>query len=300
VSVRARVDGSIFLITLDNPPVNGLSYAVRIELCVLLENARQSPDISAVVIHGAGRCFSAGGDIREIGTTVGMAAPGLSSHVHPAIERCGKPVIAALHGLAFGGGLETALACNYRIACADTRIALPEVGLGIIPLSATQRLPRLIGLRGALEMIVGGREHVAVDLRSSGLFDFVLDDSTVLGHSPVLEHSSVRDTSTALIDSSLRFAREVLARPGPHPLVRHQILREPDPEAIIQAWRARLEEDGASEAQRAALAAVAATFQQPDFDAGLDRARAIYDELYSSPAAAAARDAFLAKRNRVK
>ena len=282
MSVRARVDGSVFLITLDNPPVNGLSYAVRVGLCDLLENARQSPDISAVVIHGAGRCFSAGGDIREIGTAVGMAAPGLSSHVHPAIERCGKPVIAALHGLAFGGGLETALACNYRIACADTRIALPEVGLGIIPLSATQRLPRLIGLQGALEMIIGSREQVANELRSSGLFDCVLDDST------------------ALIDSSLRFAREVLTRPGPHPLVREQILREPDSEAIIQAWRARLEEDGASEAQRAALTAVAATFQQLDFDAGLDRARAIYDELYSSPAAAAARDAFLAKRNRAK
>jgi enoyl-CoA hydratase len=282
VSVRARVDGSVFLITLDNPPVNGLSHAVRVGLCELLESARQSPDISAVVIHGAGRCFSAGGDIREIGTADGMAAPGLSSHVHPAIERCGKPVIAALHGLAFGGGLETALACNYRIACADTRIALPEVGLGIIPLSATQRLPRLIGLRRALEIIIGSREQVANELRSSGLFDCVLDDST------------------ALIDSSLHFAREVLSRPGPHPLVRDRILREPDPEALIQAWRARLEEDGASEAQRAALAAVAATFQQPDFDAGLDRARAIYDELYSSPAAAAARDAFLAKRNRAK
>ena len=164
MSVRARVDGSVCLITLDNPPVNGLSFAVRVGLCELLENARQSPDISAVVIHGAGRCFSAGGDIREIGTAFGMAAPGLSSHVHPAIERCGKPVIAALHGLAFGGGLETALACNYRIACADTRIALPEVGLGIIPLSATQRLPRLIGLQGALEMIIGGREQLVGEI----------------------------------------------------------------------------------------------------------------------------------------
>ena len=282
MSVRVRVDGSVLLITLDNPPVNGLSFAVRVGLCELLENARQSPDISAVVIHGAGRCFSAGGDIREIGTTVGMAAPGLSSHVHPAIERCGKPVIAALHGLAFGGGLETALACNYRIACADTRIALPEVGLGIIPLSATQRLPRLIGLRGALEMIIGGREQVAGELRSSGVFDCVLDDST------------------ALIDASVRFAGEALSRAGPHPLVREQVLRDADPESIIEAWRARLEEDGASEAARAALAAVAATFQQPHFEAGLERARAIYDELYASPAAAAARDAFLSKRNRRK
>ena len=282
MSVRARIDGSVWLITLDNPPVNGLSYAVRVGLCELLENARQSPGIRAVVIHGAGRCFCAGGDIREIGTTVGMAAPGLSSHAHPAIERCGKPVIAALHGLAFGGGLETALACHYRIACADTRIALPEVGLGIIPLSATQRLPRLIGLHRALEMIVGGREQLAADLRSSGLFDCVLEGST------------------ELIDSSVRFAREVLSRPGPHPLVREQRVREADPEPIIQAWRARLEADGASAARRAALAAVAASCQQPDFEAGLERARAIYDELYCSPAAAAARDAFLSKRNRTK
>lgn len=300
MSVRARVDGSVLLITLDNPPVNGLSYAVRVGLCELLENARQSPDISAVVIHGAGRCFSAGGDIKEIGTAVGMAAPGLSSHVHPAIERCGKPVIAALHGLAFGGGLETALACNYRIACADTRIALPEVGLGIIPLSATQRLPRLIGLWGALEMIIGGREQVAGELRSSGLFDCVLDESSMLEHSSVRDDSMVRDSSTTLIDSSVRFAREALSRAGPHPLVRDRMLGEPDPESIIQAWYARLEEDGASEAQRAALAAVAAAFQQPDLEAGLDRARAIYDELYSSPAATAARDAFLSKRNRTK
>lgn len=278
MSVRSRLEEGVLRITLDNPPVNGLSQVVRTRLYELLENARQSRDIRAVVIHGAGRCFSAGGDIREIGTTVGMAPPGLSSHVHPAIERCGKPVIAALHGLAFGGGFETALACNYRIACADTRIALPEVGLGIIPLSATQRLPRVLGLQVALEMIVDRREYVAADLRSTGLFDLVIDEPSTL------------------VDSSLRFAREALSRPGPHPLARDQIVREAHAEAVIDAWRVRLQADAASEAQRAALAAIAASFQQPDFDAGLERARSIYEELYRSSAAIAARDAFLAER----
>ena len=279
MSVRSHLEGSVLRVTLDNPPVNGLSHLVRTGLYELLENVRQSPEIQAVLIHGAGRCFSAGGDIRELGTAAGMAPPGLSSHIHPAIERCGKPVIAALHGLAFGGGFETALACHYRVACAGTRIALPEVGLGIIPLSATQRLPRVLGLRVALEMIVGQREYVAGDLRSMGLFDLVVAEPATL------------------LDSSLRFAQEVLSRPGPYPLVREQKVPDTDPEAILEAWRVRLGAEGASETQRAALVAIAASFQQPDFDAGLDRARTIYNELYRSPEATAARDAFLERRS---
>ena len=141
---------------IENPPVNALSHGVRVGLMAALERLEQEAGIAALVLRGGGRNFSAGADVREFGRPF---EPPELNEVIERTERSAKPVIAALHGNALGGGLELALACHFRIALADTRLGLPEVKLGIIPGGGgTQRLPRLIGARAALTMIAEGRD----------------------------------------------------------------------------------------------------------------------------------------------
>jgi enoyl-CoA hydratase len=197
--------------------------------------------------------------------------------VQAAIEECGKPVIAAVHGLALGGGLETALACHYRIAQADTRIALPEVRLGILALSATQRLPRLLGIVAAAELLLSGERHAARELPA--LFDRLIEDPA-------------SDIATA----GVAFAQEVLSAGAPLPRVRDRPLPDADPAAILAATRTRFERSALSLAQRGALDALAAAVELREFDAGLAQARLIYDRLVQSPEARAAREQFLAGR----
>ncbi|MBL8590950.1 MAG: enoyl-CoA hydratase/isomerase family protein, partial [Methylobacteriaceae bacterium] len=149
-----RAEGGIGWIEIDNPPVNAASHAVRAGLAKALEAARRDESIAAVVLACAGRTFIAGADIREFGQPI--APPSLPEALD-AIEAFPKPVVAAIHGTALGGGLETALACHARIMAKDAQVGLPEVTLGIIPgAGGTQRLPRLIGLEAALNMIVSG------------------------------------------------------------------------------------------------------------------------------------------------
>lgn len=276
--LNSRLHDRILIVTLHNPPVNGLSHAVRLQLYEQMQRARSDPGIDAVVIHGNGRCFSAGADIRELGTPAALSPPGLSADVHPAIERCGKPVVAALHGIAMGGGLETALTCHYRVASFDTRIATPEIKLGIIPLSGTQRLPRLIGLRAALTLIVDGIEFKAGELHASGLVDRIVSDSLTL------------------LDTAVEFARAMCSQTSDHPLVRDRRVPDTNPEAVIEEWRDKLSAASGSDAQYGALEATAAAFREVDFDAGILAARRIYDRLYNSPSSKLAREAFLAKR----
>jgi len=265
----------IALVTLDNPPVNGLGLASRTALAEAFARIHRDAYIKGAILRGAGRMFSAGADIRELGTPAASAAPGLSSHVHPAIESCAKPVIAVLHGAAIGGGLETALACHARVAVADTRVGLPETGLGIIPLSGTQRLPRLIELEAALDMIVFGRHSLAQDLAGRGLIDRL---------APV---------GGDALSVALELMQEILARPSLPALVREQRARA-YPAAALKQARARLDATGGTRAQYAALEAVAAGIDAADFDAGMAAARAIYDELVDSEEARAARARFLA------
>lgn len=250
--------GPVALLVLENPPVNGFSLALRRALCEKLPEAAATTAVRAIVLLGAGRGFSAGGDTRELGTPASMALPGLSSHVHVALERSAVPVIAALHGFAIGGGLETALACHYRIARADTLIALPEVGLGILPLSGTQRLPRMLDLETTVELIIGGKRLSASVPAVGALFDRIVPPAADLQ------------------EAALAFAAEVLACPLP-PLVRDRPLVSHPPMTMLAALRRQHAQ--APPAVRAAIDSIAAAYECRNFDEGLACARALYDGL---------------------
>ncbi len=165
--------GEIALAVIDHPPVNALAHAVRLGLMAALERTAANPQIRALVIRGAGKNFSAGADVREFGLPF---EPPQLGEVIERTEALTKPVFAALHGNALGGGLELALACHFRVALSGTRLGLPEVKLGIIPGGGgTQRLPRLIGARAALSVIAEGRDLQAAEAQRLGLVDLCVE-----------------------------------------------------------------------------------------------------------------------------
>lgn len=176
-TVSLSVDGRIAIATIDNPPVNALSRAVRAGLVDAIGELEARSDLDALVIAGAGPAFIAGADVKEFGAP--MQSP-LMAEVAARIEGASKPIIAAIHGRALGGGLEVALACHARVANAKARIGMPEVNLGIIPgCGGTQRLPRLVGLKTALVMITEGREVAASDASVAGAIDAIVENDVV-------------------------------------------------------------------------------------------------------------------------
>ena len=151
--VRFEVEDGIGLITVDNPPVNALGPGVSEGITAAVERGEADPSVRAMVLMGAGRSFIAGADIRRFGKP--RETPARRSY--DALEGSSKPVVAAIHGYALGGGLEHALCCTWRIAVPGAKVGLPEVLIGIIPGGGgTQRLPRLVGPKAALEMIASG------------------------------------------------------------------------------------------------------------------------------------------------
>ncbi|MEQ1614770.1 MAG: 3-hydroxyacyl-CoA dehydrogenase NAD-binding domain-containing protein [Hyphomicrobiaceae bacterium] len=172
-TVRLEIKNGIALITIDNPPVNATSKAVRAGLLEVISSIQINHDVEAAVIAAEGRAFVAGGDIREFGKP--PLVPALPD-VCNAIEASSKPVVAALHGTALGGGLEIALACHARVLAKDARIGLPEVKLGLLPgAGGTQRLPRLIGMLPALDMIATGKQVEADEALRLGIADRIAD-----------------------------------------------------------------------------------------------------------------------------
>jgi 3-hydroxyacyl-CoA dehydrogenase len=272
--VRWEPQGAVAVVVIAAPPVNALGAAVRQGLAEALAGIAAASGIGAVVIRGEGRMFSAGADIREFGTT--PDAPTLSQ-VIAAVEDLGKPVVAALHGAALGGGLELALGAHHRIAQAEANLGLPEVRLGLLPgAGGTQRLPRLIGAAAALRMMLSGQPVTAAEALALGLVDDVV----------------AADPAGA----ALALARD-LARAGQAPQRsrdRDEGLRDRDRfRADVAAARAGL--DPAQPAQRRIVDCVAAAADLP-FDEGLKAERAAFLDLVASPEAAALRAAFLAAR----
>lgn len=176
MSVHYQRHGDIGVIQIANPPVNALSHAVRSGLVNALEKGIADTQTKALVVLADGRTFIAGADIREFGKP--PQAP-LLPDVITQLEACPKPLIAALHGTALGGGLEVALGCHYRVALPGTRVGLPEVKLGLLPgAGGTQRLPRLVGVERALEMITSGRFVDAEEALEAGIIDAMSSAAT--------------------------------------------------------------------------------------------------------------------------
>lgn len=172
-NVVTRRHADILLVTIDNPPVNALGVDVRRGLMQAIEAADADPSVTAVVLAGAGRNFLGGADIREFGKP--PQAPALPD-VCNRIEACAKPVIAAIHGAALGGGLEVALGAHYRVALGTAKLGLPEVLLGLLPgAGGTQRTPRLIGAPKALDLMLSGRHIGAAEAAKLGLVDRLAD-----------------------------------------------------------------------------------------------------------------------------
>src|SRR3954447_2257610 len=170
--VRYEVEDGIGVITIDHPPVNALGPGVREGIIDAVARGNAEAGVSALVLIGAGRSFIAGADIRQFGKARALTT-GQSTK---ALDESAKPVVAAIHGYALGGGLEHALACHYRIAVPSAKAGLPEVLIGILPGGGgTQRLPRLIGPKAAMEMIVSGRHVPADEAKKLGIIDELLD-----------------------------------------------------------------------------------------------------------------------------
>ena len=274
--------GHVAVITLDNPPVNGLGYATRKAITDGLERAEGDAAVKAIVISGAGKAFSGGADIKEFGSPKAMAEPNLLS-VIAMVEASSKPVVAAVHSVCMGGGLELALGCHYRVVSPGAKIALPEVKLGLLPgAGGTQRLPRALGVEPALNMIVSG-EPVNSELLASvpgqKLFDRVIEGDLLTG--------------------ALAFAAEVAdlhAKGSPLPRVRDLKARHPEAQAFFQFARNTV---GAMSknfpAPLRCLEAVAASVKLP-FEAGMKVEREGFAALMVTPESKALRHAFFAER----
>lgn len=208
--------GTVALITLDSPPVNALGSAVRQGLMAAFARAAADPEAHAVVLACAGRTFIAGADIREFDAP-DPDAPDLLE-VLAQIDACPKPTVAAIHGTALGGGLETALCCHTRVATPSAKVGLPEVALGLLPgAGGTQRLPRIVGAQTALEMMVFGKPVIASRAHEIGLIDAIIEGDLLEGAIAFAENAAqsgpppvpVRERSEGL---SLPHDAELFAR----------------------------------------------------------------------------------------
>ncbi len=278
MSASYELHGDVAVITLNNPPVNGLGYDTRKGITDGLERAENDAAVKAVVITGAGKAFSGGADIREFGSPKATQEPNLLSVIKVA-ENTSKPVVAAIHSVCMGGGLELALGCHYRVAAPGTQVALPEVKIGLVPgAGGTQRLPRVIGVENALNMIVSGdpvKSEVLAGIPGQKLFDRIIEGDLLAG--------------------ALAFAREVA---GQRPLPRVRDLKAE-----------HVQGPGYFQFARNTVKAMARNFPAPAkcvdcveaattkrFDDGLAFEREQFINLMLTPECAALRHAFFAER----
>ncbi len=271
-----NVDG-VGVVTIDNPPVNALSPGVPEGIVESVERGNADPAIRAMVLIGAGRSFIAGADIRTFGN---RPPPVPGRRPHQILDASQKPVVAAIHGYALGGGFEIALASNYRIAVPSAKVGLPEVLIGILPGSGgTQRLPRLIGPKAALDMIVTGRHVSAEEAHRLGIIDELAPED-------------------GLREAAIAFARRV-AGLRPLPRIRDHDGRLAEAQAdpgVFDAMRKSIARRARGQkAPYHCIAAVENACAMP-FDDGIVRERELFDELENSPEARALRYAFFAER----
>lgn len=264
---------NVGVVTLNNPPVNALSHELRLALRDAFKAAIADPNVEAIVLRCEGRTFVAGADIRE------FDRPPASPDVNEIVEwvgQCPKPVTALLHGTALGGGVELALACQFRVAAPDAQLGFPEVNLGILPgAGGTQRLPRLIGVRPALELIVGGSPTTAPKALELGLIDHIV--------------------SSDLLAGALEFTRRMLREAPSHPKLveRKPTLDDPAIWSEYEALVARTHRGFLAPTR--CIQAIRAAVELP-FHEGLKRERELFLELLHSPESKAQRHAFFGER----
>ncbi|MDR6855586.1 3-hydroxyacyl-CoA dehydrogenase NAD-binding domain-containing protein [Variovorax guangxiensis] len=281
MTAEYKVLGDVAVITLANPPVNGLGFSTRTGITDGLSKALEDAAVKAIVITGAGKAFSGGADIKEFGTPKALQDPNLLS-VILALEASTKPIVAAIHSVCMGGGLELALGCHYRVAAPGTSVALPEVKLGLLPgAGGTQRLPRVLGVETALNMIVSGepvKSELLASLPGQKLFD-------KLAASP-----------ESLFEEAVEFAQSVAAKDGELPLVRKLPCKHPQGDAYFQFARNMV--GGMSKNYPAPLKCVDAVqaATQMKFDDGMAEERRLFTALMFTPESLALRHLFMAER----
>ena len=278
-STSYAVHGPVAVVTLNNPPVNGLGHALRSGIVAALDQALADPQVQAIVLTGSARAFSGGADVREFGTPKAGQEPTLPSVIR-ALDGSTKPVVAAIAGVCLGGGLELALGCHYRVALPDASLGLPEVKLGLLPgAGGTQRLPRLIGLEPALNMIVSGQPVPANAFAGTPLVHALIEGD--------------------LVEGAVAFAAQVAARGEPLPRARDLKVKQPNADAFLQFARNTVA--AASKPFPAPLQcveAVAASLKP--FDEGLQTERTLFQALMQTPESRALRHVFQAERAAAK
>ena len=275
MTAEYKVHGAVAVITLNNPPVNGLGHATRTAVVAGVHQALNDDAVKAIVITGAGKAFSGGADIKEFNSPKALAEPTLHTVIN-AVESASKPVIAAIHTVCMGGGLELALGCHYRVVSPGAQIALPEVKLGILPgAGGTQRLPRVLGLEPALNMIVSGSTVMSDKLAGTPLFNELVQGD--------------------LLEGALAFAAKV-ADTRPLPKVRDIKIDYPNHEAFLQFSRNTVKAmAGPFPAPLQCVEAVAAAVTMK-FDDGIAFERKLFIELVQSTESKALRHAFFGER----
>jgi 3-hydroxyacyl-CoA dehydrogenase len=280
MTAKYEVHGSVAVITLDNPPVNGLGHATRLGITDGLQKANADAAVKSIVITGAGKAFSGGADIKEFGSPKALAEPNLLS-VILAVENSSKPVVAAVHSVCMGGGLELALGCHYRIAAPGTNVALPEVKLGLIPgAGGTQRLPRALGVEPALNMIVSGepvKSEMLAQIPGQKLFDKMAASAESLAAEALAFAQSVSDTR-------------------PLPLVRNLPCKHPNGDAYFQFARNMVKGMAKNFPAPAKCVDAVEAATKKKFDEGMAFEREIFINLMWTPECKALRHIFAAER----
>ena len=279
---RYEVDGEVGLVTIDSPPVNALSSKVRQAIHDGFQELEGNEAVRAIILICEGRTFFAGADIAELGKPV--TSPDLKD-VMANIENGAKPVIAALHGTALGGGLELALACHYRVAVPTARVGLPEVKLGVLPGGGgTQRLPRIVGVELALDLMTSGRPIGAGEAFEIGIVDELAEQGR-------------------LREGAIDFARRILTENRPVRLVRNRNEKieaaRGKPEIFAAFRKAKAREFRGFKAPENIIKAIEASVELP-FEAGLARECELFEELVGNIQSAAQRYAFFAERETSK
>ncbi len=285
MSADYTVQGDLAVITMNNPPINGLGLSTRLAIVAGLEKALADDQVKAIVLTGAGKAFSGGADIKEFGSPKAIQEPNLLS-VIVALENASKPVIAAVHTVAMGGGLELALGCHYRIAAPGCDVALPEVKLGLIPgAGGTQRLPRVLGVEAALNMIVSGeaiKSEMLAMLPGQKLFD------------------QMASSPQSLAQEAADFAHEVLQNHVPGmalPRVRDLPCKHPNAQAFFKFSTNMV--NGMTKGKYPAPIKCIEAVQNATtmkFDEGMRAEREIFTNLMWTPECRALRHLFVAQR----